>query len=88
MRPALANYPAALAIPLAVAAGVLATTPAAAHPGDHARMSLMELVTHYAEADHLAFLALTVIVGWLAYRAGRRVEARARVERQSEEQRP
>ena len=56
-------------------------------------MSLTELVTHYAEADHLAFLALTVIVGWLAYRAGRRVEARVRVERhvderRGEEQRP
>ena len=62
--------------------------PAAAHSGNHARMSLTELVTHYAEADHLAFLALTVIVGWLAYRAGRRAEARVRVERDDAEKRP
>ena len=53
-------------------------TPAFAHPGDHARMSLIEIVQHYAEPDHLAFLALTVIVGGLAFRWGRRVEAKAR----------
>lgn len=52
-------------------------TPAIAHPGDHARMSFVELVQHYAEPDHLVFLALTVIVGCLAYRWGRRVEAQA-----------
>ena len=63
-------------------------TPAAAHPGDHARMSLTELVTHYAEPDHLAFLALTVIVGWLAFRAGRRAEARARAKHDEREKRP
>jgi hypothetical protein len=62
--------------------------PAAAHPGDHTRMPLTELISHYAEADHLAFLALTVIVGWLAYRAGRRAEARVRIERDDREKRP
>ena len=59
-----------------LAATLLTTQTAAAHPGDHVHMSLSELIAHYAEADHLAFVALTVIVGWLAYRAGRRTEAR------------
>ena len=52
-------------------------TPALAHPGNHAGMSLIEIVQHYAEADHLAFLALTIIVGIAAYRHGRRTEAKA-----------
>lgn len=64
----------AWSLPLAALA-----TPAFAHPGDHARMSLLELINHYAEPDHLAFLALTVIVGWLAFQAGRRHEAKIRV---------
>ena len=59
-----------------LAATLLTTQTAAAHPGDHVHMSLSQLIAHYAEADHLAFLALTVIVGCLAYRAGRRTEAR------------
>ena len=52
--------------------------PVLAHPGGHAHMSLVEIAKHYAEPDHLAFLALTAIVGWLAFRWGRRVEAKAR----------
>ena len=40
-------------------------------------MSLLEIAKHYAEPDHLAFLALTVAVGWLAFRLGRRLEAKA-----------
>mgnify|MGYP006336505049 CR=1 FL=1 len=52
---------------------------AAAHPGEHGRMSLVEVITHYAEPDHLAFLALTVIVGYVSYRLGRRTEARVTV---------
>ncbi len=60
---------------------------ATAHPGDHVRMSPTELIAHYAEADHLAFLALTVIVGWLAYRAGRRTEARAHAKSHNREER-
>ncbi|MFM9942257.1 MAG: hypothetical protein ACKVP7_22465 [Hyphomicrobiaceae bacterium] len=55
----------------------LVATPALAHPGEHGRMSAVEVIQHYAEPDHLAFLALTVLVGWLGYRYGRRVEARA-----------
>ena len=63
-------------------------TPAMAHPGDHATMSWGQLVIHYAEPDHLAFLALTVVVGWLAYRAGRRAEARQSARRNDPERRP
>lgn len=54
-------------------------SPAAAHPGNHAGMALIEFVQHYAEPDHLAFLALTIVVGVAAYRHGRRVEAKAHV---------
>ena len=57
----------------------LAATPALAHPGEHGHMGLIELLQHYAEPDHLAFLALTVIVGVLAFKLGRRTEARARI---------
>ncbi len=67
-----------LRVALALSFTGLATTPASAHPGQHAQMSLLEIAMHYAEPDHLAFLALTVIVGWLAFRWGRRVEAKAR----------
>lgn len=55
-----------------------AVTPALAHSGDHSGMSLVEVIGHYAEADHLFFLALSVLVGVLAFRAGRRFEAKAR----------
>ena len=60
-------------------------TPAMAHSGGHAHMSLFEIAKHYAEPDHLAFLALTLAVGWLAFRLGRRLEAKSRsVARKSE----
>ena len=52
--------------------------PAQAHPGNHSGLALLELVRHYAEPDHMFFLALTVITGIVAYHYGRRVEARAR----------
>ena len=54
------------------------STPALAHSGGHSHLSLLEIAKHYAEPDHLAFLALTVIVGWLAFRWGRHVEAKSR----------
>ena len=58
---------------------ILAATPAHAHPGGgHAHMSLSELVQHYAEPYHLAFLALAVIIGLAAFSLGRRIEAKAR----------
>jgi hypothetical protein len=69
-------------------AAALAPQPAAAHPGDHVHLSLAELIAHYAEPDHLAFLALTVIVGWLAFHAGRRLEARLQTKRNETERRP
>lgn len=55
----------------------LVATTAHAHPGNHAHMSILEAIQHYAEPDHLAFLALTIIVGILAYRFGRHTEAKA-----------
>ena len=64
-------------IALALSAIVVAG-PAHAHPGNHAGMAVIEFVQHYAEPDHLAFLALTIIVGIAAYHHGRRVEAKAR----------
>ena len=70
-----------------LAALVVTTRNATAHPGDHVQMSVTELIVHYAEADHLAFLALTVIVGWLAYRAGRRTEARVQAKSRAPEDR-
>ena len=75
------------ALALTLAAG-FSIGPAAAHPGDHVQMSLPELVAHYAEPDHLAFLALTVIVGWLAYRAGRKAEARIQAKTRAPEKHP
>lgn len=55
----------------------LGTTPVWAHPGEHGRMSAVELLNHFAGPDHMALLALAVFVGWLGYRYGRHVEARA-----------
>ncbi len=54
-------------------------TPVAAHPGDHVRLSAVELIQHYTEPDHLAFLALSALVGCVAYRHSRRAEARQNV---------
>lgn len=58
------------------AAGILAT-PGHAHPGNHAHMGLLETIQHYAEPDHLAFLVLTVVIAWVAFRIGRCAEVRA-----------
>jgi EamA domain-containing membrane protein RarD len=46
------------------------------HIGDHSGISLNALGLHLLEADHLFFMALTLAVGWGAYRHGRKVEAR------------
>ena len=62
-----------------MAVSMLVAGAAHAHPGQHEHMSITQLIQHYAEPDHLAFLALTVIVGGLAYRIGRRAEAKALV---------
>ena len=67
----------------------LLATPALAHPGGHEHMTFLELVQHVAQPDHLALLALIVIVGWLAFRSGRRIEAKAKAAaRPQKEQRP
>jgi len=74
-----------LRLPLA-ASGLLLSSPAGAHPGGHSHMSLMELAAHYAEPDHLAFLALCFIVGVISYRWGRRVAAKAALRRAGRKQ--
>lgn len=50
------------------------------HIGDHTGFTLRQLATHVLEPDHLAFAAVTILVGIGAYRYGRRVEARMRIE--------
>ncbi len=56
------------------------------HVGDHTGISLNALGLHLLEPDHLIFAGLTVITGLLAYRYGRRVEARAHAD--SKDRRP
>ena len=51
--------------------------PAFAHVGEHGGLSLAALAAHFFETDHLVFAGLAVAVGLLAFRAGRRAEARA-----------
>ncbi|MCU0818457.1 MAG: HupE/UreJ family protein [Beijerinckiaceae bacterium] len=48
-----------------------------AHPGEHAHLGFVAALAHLFEPDHLLFAAITVIASVLAYRAGRRAEARA-----------
>lgn len=54
----------------------LSATPAMAHPGNHAGLDLAALAAHLFEADHIIFATLAAIIGVLAYKAGRRAEAR------------
>ena len=51
--------------------------PALAHQGDHTGFDWAGLVAHVFEADHIVFAAIAVLTGILAFRAGRRAEARA-----------
>ncbi len=51
------------------------------HIGDHSGISVHALGPHLLEPDHLIFAALTVITAILAYRYGRRVEARVQADR-------
>lgn len=53
------------------------TAPALAHPGDHAGLDLLMLTRHFFEPDHIIFAMLAGAVGVLAYRAGRKAEAKA-----------
>lgn len=57
-----------------------AATPALAHPGDHAGFDFAALAAHVFEPDHIIFATLAGIIGVLAYKAGRRAEARARTQ--------
>jgi hydrogenase/urease accessory protein HupE len=54
------------------------TAPALAHPGDHSQMTLSQIAYHLAEPDHLFFIAIIVLVGIVAFRAGRRRGRRER----------
>lgn len=58
---------------------VLLPSAAFAHPGDHTHLDWMGLLTHLFEPDHLFFAVLTITASVLAYRAGRRAEARIKV---------
>jgi hydrogenase/urease accessory protein HupE len=64
--------------PLLALSVSLSASPAMAHPGDHAIFSAAALAEHLLEPDHLVFIALVVLVAILAYRVGRRAEARQR----------
>jgi hydrogenase/urease accessory protein HupE len=48
-----------------------------AHVGDHSHFDWVGFWAHLFEPDHLFFAAVTIVVGFLAYRAGRRAEARS-----------
>jgi hypothetical protein len=64
----------------ATAATTALATPAYAHTGDHSFIrTSAEALWHLLEPDHIVFAVLTVLVGILAYRAGRRAEARVHV---------
>lgn len=64
-------------VPALVPALALIATPAVAHPGDHGALSFLQSLAHIAlEPDHLIFAAATVVVGVLAYRAGKRAGAK------------
>lgn len=57
--------------------GVLLTNSALAHQGDHTGFDWAGLIAHVFEADHIVFAAIAVLTGILAFRAGRRTEAKA-----------
>jgi hydrogenase/urease accessory protein HupE len=58
-----------------------ASSPAFAHQGDHTHFDLAGLIAHVFETDHIVFALIAVLTGVLAYRAGRRAEARAHIRR-------
>jgi hydrogenase/urease accessory protein HupE len=55
---------------------LLAASPAFAHPGDHSHFDWAGFWAHLFEPDHLFFAAAALVASLLAYRAGRRAEAR------------
>jgi predicted outer membrane protein len=62
---------------LAVLLLAMVATPALAHQGDHTQFDPVGLILHVLEPDHVIFAALAILTGVLAYRAGRRAEARS-----------
>lgn len=51
--------------------------PAFAHQGDHTHFDWAGLLAHVFEPDHVIFAGIAVVAALIAYRAGRRAEARA-----------
>lgn len=60
----------------------LIATPTLAHVGDHAAFSMKALLGHLLELDHIAFAVIGAGAAWLAFKAGRRAEARAQQRRE------
>jgi hypothetical protein len=58
---------------------LLLPSAALAHAGDHGDLDFAAALAHLFEPDHIVFAAVTVIAILLAYRAGRRAEARVHV---------
>jgi hydrogenase/urease accessory protein HupE len=61
----------------AICAFMLLPSTAFAHPGDHVHLDWASTLAHLFEPDHIFFAGVTVFASALAYRAGRRAEARA-----------
>ena len=62
---------------------VLLASPALAHQGDHTHFDWAGLFAHVFETDHIVFAAIAAVTGVLAYRAGRRAEAKAHIKREA-----
>lgn len=62
---------------LALCLWIGSAVPAFAHVGSHGGLDVAALMAHLFEPDHLFFAAVTIVASVLAYRAGRRAEARA-----------
>jgi hypothetical protein len=58
--------------------------PAFAHVGDHSGFDVASLLAHVFETDHIVFALLAVLMGVLAYRAGRRQEAKLKEAKRKE----
>ena len=56
-------------------------TAALAHPGDHSSFTWTTFSAHLLEPDHLIFVVLIIVVGFIAFRAGRRAERQAQERR-------
>lgn len=61
---------------LLIAAACAAASPALAHVGDHSHFTLEQLGEHLLEWDHLFLIGLAGAIGFMAFHAGRRSEAR------------